>query len=200
MLKLLTSGVRAALAVTLGLGAGVVVAQGAARLAFKKATIYDTMVRLHQETGASLAFVNKGGNVPATFDLTSERAPKMIHAAARQFGKEEVKVASIYVLEDALPNAATSRDKIKAAEAFIDSRFPRAPGANNAVDEFASAVQGEAKSMAGALGPGSFDLGSLTPDKRQSVLDLVRAEQYHIPAIWLSSTMTQLQQAEHPQQ
>lgn len=193
------SGVKALVAAGLGLVAGGVVGQVADRLAFRKATMYETMFRLHNDTRKDFVFANRSESGVKTFELTPGTPAKLIGAAAKQFGKEGVEVASIMVLEDTLPDAATAMDKIKGMESYLANTFPPGSEERDPFSAFDFAVTGEAKAMAKGLGSGTWTFGSLPPGEQQRTLDLMRAAQYQLPASLLGSMLLQYQQATHPE-
>lgn len=175
-----------------------VVGQGIGRAVFTKTTLYQVMLRLHSKSHTDFIFANRDAAATKTFELPAGSATTAVRFAARQFGKEEVDVGSVAVLEDALPEGGTPMDKMKAMDAYLSNSFSTGPGDADALNTFIYAVQDDVRSTSKSLGPGDWAFSSMTPDQQQHTLDLLRAGQYFSPAISLASVLTQYRQAVNP--
>jgi hypothetical protein len=166
----------AVLFLTAGFIGGSVLAR-TATIAFKKAGLFQVMQRIHKDAGTAIVWKD---DVPGlkSFDLEAGAPETLIVSAAKRFDRAPVRVSSVTVLDPALPDAATGKERIAALDSYLTQTLPTDDASpDDYAYPFARQLRDNVTTLGSQLPGGTSSFSQLRADQQRALLEALRANQ-----------------------
>lgn len=160
-------------------------------------TLFQAIQRIHQAAGTDVVWTGST-QAARTFDPPSGATEVQLSKTAKAYGRDSLRISGVYVLDPALPDDGSVKERAKALQDYLMQTLPTAPegaGQREYYGLFAKHMLDTVKGLNGQLPIGRTPFTSLTPQQQQMALDALRAAQINGSLGTINSGLDYLQ---HP--